>query len=278
MAIKDKPWSARSAIRRAEQAPRDEAAPAVSGNGHRKVEEPSKAETRTVIHREHSILPYKNASKDIKRQYGLTIQVGLLLSLALVLGFFRAPVQGKSEFEITLAEQENVQMEEIRQTKQEMRAPPPPRPPVPIEVPDDEVIEDVELNLDATLDISEPISNIPPPPPVASDDDAADVEEEIFVIVEQMPEIIGGTQAIYQYLEYPEMARKAGLEGLVVVQVVVETDGTPTDPQVVRSPGPILDEAALKAVMQLRFKPGMQRGRAVRVRYALPVRFRLSER
>jgi protein TonB len=74
------------------------------------------------------------------------------------------------------------------------------------------------------------------------------------------------------------MARKAGLEGLVIVQVVVETNGVPTDPQVVRSPGAALDEAAVNAVMQLRFKPGMQRGKPVRVRYAMPVRFRLNER
>lgn len=277
MAIQDKPWNVRTAIKRgsteqreqvttetANSTPRDDAAGPNGTNGS----------TRAP----HSILPYKKPGYDIKRQYGVTIQIGLLLSLALVVGFFRAPVQAEADFDITLVEQEAVQMEEIKQTKQELRPPPPPRPPVPIEVPDDQVIEDIELDLDATLDISEPISDLPPPPPAAADDSAEEEEQEIFVIVEQMPEIIGGTEAIYRHLTYPEMARKAGLEGLVVVQVIVEVDGTPTDPQVVRSPGPILDEAALNAVMQLRFKPGMQRGKPVRVRYAMPVRFRLNDR
>ncbi len=224
-----------------------------------------------------SIVPRKAPGRDLRRSYGLTLEIGLIAALAILVGFFRAPMQGSDDFEITLVEQEAVQMEEIRQTKQELTPPPPPRPPVPIEVPNDQIIEDVELNLDATLDISEQISNIPPPPPAPAPAEADEEEdEEIFVIVEQMPEIIGGTQAIYKYLNYPEMARKAGVEGLVVVQVIVEADGRPTDPQVVRSPGPILDEAAVAAVMQVRFKPGMQRGKPVRVRYALPVRFRLN--
>lgn len=279
MAIKDKPWDVRSALRRGDNATSGSEISRPDGAA-RDTETVSSKQRRWLHDGPHSILPHKNARHDIKRSYGVTLQIGLLLSLALILGFFRAPMRATGDFEITLVEQENVQMEEIRQTKQEMKPPPPPRPPVPIEVPNDEILEEVELNLDATLDIDEPISQLPPPPPAAPSEQAGDDvdEHEIFVIVEQMPEIIGGTEAIYKYLTYPELARKAGLEGLVVVQIVVETDGRPTDPQVVRSPGAILDDAAVRAVMQLRFKPGMQRGKPVRVRFALPVRFRLSDR
>ena len=276
MAIKDKSWNIRAALRHGQQ---DATAQATSGSASESRVNTNGAETRPSAKPERepkSILPYKSARYDIKRQYGLTIQFGLLLSLALVVGFFRAPISSESEFEIALTEQESVQMEEIKQTKQELRPPPPPRPPVPVEVPNDEIIEDAELDLDASLDISEQISSIPPPPPTAAAEQEEEEEEEIFVIVEQMPEIIGGTQAIYEFLTYPEMARKAGLEGLVVVQVIVEVDGRPTEPQVVRSPGPVLDQAAVDAVMQLRFKPGMQRGKPVRVRFAMPVRFRLN--
>lgn len=279
MAIKDKRWDVRSALRREDK---DSAAADVprATDGVRASAPAGEPVKQSLHDGPHSIMPHKNARHDIKRTYGVTLQIGLLLSLALILGFFKAPMRGSGEFEITLVEQEHVQMEEIRQTKQEVRPPPPPRPPVPIEVPNDEILEDIELNLDASLDIDEPISQLPPPPPAAPTvkaEDAVD-EHEIFVIVEQMPEIIGGTEEIYKYLSYPELARKAGLEGLVVVQVVVETDGRPTNPSVVRSPGAILDDAAVRAVMQLKFKPGMQRGKPVRVRFALPVRFRLSDR
>lgn len=275
MAIQDKPWNVRTAVRRGTEQ-QEPVRLQNEYNGQPESTRNGAIHSRLPRREPHSIVPYKNPGHDLKRAYGLTIQIGLIAALALLVGFFRAPLEREDTFEITLVEQEAVQMEEIRQTKQELRPPPPPRPPVPIEVPNDEIIEDIELNLDASLDISEQISNIPPPPPAPEMEVEEEEEEEIFVIVEQMPEIIGGTEAIYKYLKYPEMARKAGLEGLVVVQVVVETDGRPTDPQVVRSPGPILDEAALEAVMQLRFKPGMQRGKPVRVRYAMPVRFRLN--
>lgn len=172
-------------------------------------------------------------------------------------------------------------MEEIAQTQQVDRPPPPPRPPVPVEVPNDEILNDVDLDLDASLDLMDPVSTLPPPPPApAQAEDRAIVEEpepEIFVVVEQMPEIIGGPQKVYEYLEYPPIARQAGMEGLVVIQVIVDPQGIPRDPVVVRSAGEVLDRAAGNAVMQLRFLPGKQRGRAVSVRMAIPIRFRLKD-
>lgn len=101
-------------------------------------------------------------------------------------------------------------------------------------------------------------------------------EPEIFVVVEQMPEIIGGNAKIYENLVYPVIARQAGVEGLSVIQVVVEPDGTPSDITVARSASEMLDQAAITAVSQLRFIPGKQRGVPVRVRMAIPIRFRLK--
>jgi TonB family protein len=97
-----------------------------------------------------------------------------------------------------------------------------------------------------------------------------------FVVVEQMPELIGGLASIQQRLRYPQEAREAGLEGRVFVQFVVDEEGNVRDAQVVRGAGSGLDEAALEAVKEARFKPGMQRGRAVQVRMSLPVTFRLD--
>jgi protein TonB len=76
--------------------------------------------------------------------------------------------------------------------------------------------------------------------------------------------------------DYPEIARKAQMEGTVVVRVVVNLDGKPSDPDVLRSAGAILDKAAIDAVMKLEFKPGRQRNRPVRTMMAIPVKFQLS--
>ncbi len=227
----------------------------------------------------HGFKPYKHPKVDLRRNYPLYIEIGLIAALLLLIALFRAPVRPKEEgFNIELATQEVVQMEEVTQTHQEVKPPPPPRPPVPVEVPNDVVLDDVELNLDATLDMNEALSELPPPPPPPKEE-APEVEEEaeIFVVVEEMPEIIGGTAQIYKFLEYPDIARKAGMEGLVVVQIVVEPDGRPANPVVARSAGDVLDKAAVEAVMKLRFKPGKQRGVPVRVRMAIPIRFRLRD-
>jgi protein TonB len=102
-------------------------------------------------------------------------------------------------------------------------------------------------------------------------------ETEVFIVVEEMPQVIGGTQAVYKHLEYPPVARMAGIEGMVVVQFVVNTNGEPVNLEVVRSAAPPLDEAALAAVEKLRFIPGKQRGTPVRVKMAIPIRFRLKD-
>ena len=97
----------------------------------------------------------------------------------------------------------------------------------------------------------------------------------MFDVVETQPELIGGLPALQARVEYPEFARRARIEGQVVVQFVVDERGNVVDPVVLRSPNDLLSEAALKAVRESRFTPGQQRGRPVKVRFAVPVTFRL---
>jgi len=221
--------------------------------------------------------PRKADGKDVKEAYRMTLMAGLILSLGVMTVLMRADFRISEEaIDYELAQQEIVQMEEIKQTTQEMKAPPPPRPPVPVEVPNDVIFEDIELDLDVTLDLDAEILDIPPPPPTPVVEEEEE-EPEIFVVVEQMPAIIGGTERIYELLDYPEIARQAGMEGMVVVQVVIRPDGTPSDPVIARSAGDVLDLAAREAVMQLTFTPGKQRGKAVSVRLAIPIRFRLKD-
>ncbi|GAB5521720.1 MAG: energy transducer TonB [Rhodothermales bacterium] len=223
--------------------------------------------------------PHKNKGRNLRSQYTLTLEIAFVLVLLGVGYLFRAPLYRSTDgFEVTLVEQAIVHMEEIEQTKQQVKPPPPPRPPIPIEVANDVVLEDDVLDLDASLHIDEPLANLPPPPPPPPDEpeeEEAAYEEEIFVVVEEMPVMVGGTKRLYELLEYPEMARIAGVEGMVVVQMVISANGHPSDITVMRSAGDLLDTAALDAVKKLEFTPGRQRGKAVAVRMSIPIRFRL---
>jgi periplasmic protein TonB len=216
----------------------------------------------------------KKPKVNLHKYYMINLQIGFIVTLVLLITLFRVNLQPTGEFEIVEVEQDIIEMEEIVQTEQEITPPPPPRPPSPEPVPDDEMIEDVFFDLDTEIDLDAPLDMPPPPPPA---DDEEEEEPEVFTIVEDMPELIGGMQAIYQHLRYPEIARKAGIEGRVVVQFIIDEQGNVVDPVVVRGIGGGCDEAAIEAVKQVQFTPGRQRGRAVRVRYSLPITFRLSQ-
>jgi protein TonB len=216
----------------------------------------------------------KSDKADLRRQYPLSVQIGMIVALGLLILAFRAAMSGKAIEEFAIEEQEVVQMEEIVQTEQIVKPPPPPRPPVPVEVPNDEILEDDDLDLDATLDIDEPLTDLPPPPPPAEDEE--EDEPEIFVIVEQMPELEGGLAGLQKKIKYPEIAKKAGVEGRVFVQFIVDEQGNVTNPEVVRGIGAGCDEEALRALRTAKFTPGKQRGKAVRVKMSLPITFKLK--
>lgn len=106
-------------------------------------------------------------------------------------------------------------------------------------------------------------------------------ENKIFTVVEQMPMYPGGDAALMQYLisniHYPAVAAENGVQGRVVVGFVVERDGSITDVNVMRSVDPSLDREAVRVVKNMpRWTPGKQNGSAVRVKYQVPVTFRLQ--
>ncbi len=212
----------------------------------------------------------KQAGVDLRRSYNILLQSGLIIALLFIIGLVRINLYSEPPTPPPVEEQEEVVMEEVIQTKQIETPPPPPRPPVPVEVPNDEIIEDEILDLDAELDLDGPLDLPPPPPP--SDDE----EEDFFVVVETMPTLKGGLADLQRKVKYPEMARRAGIEGRVTVQFIVNEQGQVENPRVIRGIGGGCDEAALEAVKQAKFTPGMQRGRPVRVQYSLPIVFRLQ--
>jgi protein TonB len=100
-------------------------------------------------------------------------------------------------------------------------------------------------------------------------------EPEIFVVVENPPELIGGLEGLQQRVRYPDAARRAGIEGTAFVQFVIDEQGNVVDPVCVRDPGGGTCEEAVRVVRASTFTPGRQRGQPVKVRFSLPVKFRL---
>lgn len=102
----------------------------------------------------------------------------------------------------------------------------------------------------------------------------------VYEVVEEMPQFPGGMLAAMEYIRahirYPETALQDCVQGRVIVQVVILEDGTPTQAKVVRSVDPRLDKEAMRVVQSMpRWSPGKQRGKVVKVKYTLPVMFKL---
>lgn len=106
-------------------------------------------------------------------------------------------------------------------------------------------------------------------------------EQQIFQVVEEMPEFPGGMAECLKFIskniKYPTIAQENGIQGRVIIQFVVNQDGSIVDPVVMRTVDPYLDKEALRVIkMMPKWKPGKQRGKAVRVKYTVPVTFKLQ--
>ena len=215
----------------------------------------------------------RRPESNLRNYYTILLETGLILALLILTALARIELTAGDTEDIVMDEREEVEMEEIIQTRQIEQPPPPPRPPVPVAVPNDQIIEDVDIMIDAELDLGGTLE-MPPPPP-QREEERQEEEEDFFVLVEQMPELIGGLQELQRDVRYPERALRANIEGRVIVQFIVNEKGEVENPKVIRGIGGGCDEEAVRVVKQAKFKPGMQRGRPVRVQYNLPVIFRI---
>lgn len=169
--------------------------------------------------------------------------------------------------------------EEIVPITEQAAKPPPPPPPqqttVLSIVQDDVEVEDVEINveIDQTVAIEAYV------PPVREEEEV--IEQEIFTVVESMPEFPGGQAKMLEFIatniKYPPMARESGIQGRVFVNFVVEPDGSVSGVTILRGIGGGCDEEAIRVIQSMpKWTPGRQRGKAVRVSFNLPVRFTLQ--
>ncbi|MBU1680395.1 MAG: energy transducer TonB [Bacteroidetes bacterium] len=212
----------------------------------------------------------KNPKVDLKLKYKRVFELSLILSLLILIGAFKLFPTFEQEDVKLETPQELLNVEDVEQTKQEAAPPPPPKPPIPIEAPTDDVLEDIEIE-ETDLDVDEVI--YAPPPKIEEEEE---VEPVFFVAVEQMPEPIGGIGEIQRKIIYPEIAKRAGVQGRVYIKAYVDEFGIVSKTEVIRGIGAGCDEAAQQAVHQTKFKPGKQRGKPVKVQVTVPVLFKLQ--
>ncbi len=217
----------------------------------------------------------KNPNVDYRKKYVLFFNIGLVLSLSLVITAFEwESVERMSVVDFgTTTITDEILMVPIT----EQKPPPKPKPKqiTLIEVPDDKEIDvdDVPFSIDiANDDVIEDIAFVAPPD---------EKVEEVHDFVETMPSFEGGISEFYKFvsghLKYPAKARRMQIEGKVFVHFVVDKDGSLSDIKVVRGIGGGCDDEVLRIVsMSPKWNPGKQRGRPVRVRMMLPISFRLN--
>lgn len=179
------------------------------------------------------------------------------------------PDKEEKKSEVIEKSTEKKETKEISNEKKDTKIIPPPKTPKLIEA--KLVSENENQPEEKTEEKSLVVENKPPP----KEEKPAEQELTYFVAVEEMPEPIGGLSAIQSKIIYPELARKAGIQGKVFILAFVDESGNVTRAQIVKGIGLGCDEAALDAVMNTKFKPGKQRGKPIKVQITIPITFKL---
>jgi protein TonB len=222
----------------------------------------------------------KTPSADLTKSVGMFTNLGLAVAVGLTLVAFEYKSFDDSGLKNLAGITDN--FEELLDVPITQQPPPPPPPPPmeqPIieEIPDEVKIEEkIEVNFDVDVKETTVIKEI-----VISEVVVEEKADAIFDVVETQPNPPGGMSGWNKYLsenlKYPTQARRMGVEGSVILVFVINTDGSIQDVEVLRGIGGGCDEEAIKIVKNApKWEPGKQRGRPVRTRMRLPIRFKLS--
>lgn len=225
----------------------------------------------------------KSPKADLERGKTTSILMGMVVGLAVL---FVAFEWGSREITVAKAEgvTDIVAEEEIEITRPENTPPPPPPPPP-------QVITEALNVVDDDIDLAEQeiisseddqslaqVQNYVAPAVVEEEEEST---QQIFTIVEEMPDFPGGQAALMSFInksiKYPVIAQENGIQGRVSCSFVVNKDGSIVDAEVLRGVDPSLDKEALRVINSMpKWKPGKQRGKPVRVKYTVPITFRLQ--
>lgn len=211
---------------------------------------------------------WRNPKHDLSEESKVVIEQGFALSLALITMIFLTYKTFEVQAYEGSGEMEYVEIEEIPETEQMKKPPPPQRPQIPVPTESEDIPEDVTI-MDTELDLDAP----PPPPPPPPGASRQREESPIFLSWEEGPEAIKRVKPVY-----PPMAVKAGVEGKVILNIVVDEKGDVLEATIVMaSPPGIFEDAAIAAMLQWKFKPAMQRDQPIKVRLGYPIEFVLTD-
>ncbi len=222
----------------------------------------------------------KSPKADLESKKSVFMQIGLVVVLSLVLIAFEWSTTDVTAETFAMAEDVEAEEEIVPITRQEEVKPPPPPPPPKVtdvlnivdddvEIEDELEIEDTEVDEDMEVDFEM----------VEEEEETEDAP--VFFIVEEMPEFPGGELELRKYIaqsvKYPVIAQENGIQGRVYVQFVVNTKGEVEQVKIARGVDPNLDKEAIRVVQSMpKWKPGKQRGKAVKVSYTVPINFVLQ--
>ena len=225
----------------------------------------------------------KSPKASLENKKTLFREIGLVLSLLIVLGAFEWSTTEQSEIEGFEDTQVVVEEEQVPITQEEQLPPP--------EAPKEPVISDIIDIVDDDVKVEEFVITTEDDKNLAVDiveyvDGGQEAEEEVveeipFAIVEQKPTFKGGdqntfTKWVFSNIEYPEIAKENGVQGRVVLEFIVDTDGAVKNVKVLRGVDSSLDKEAVRVVSSSpKWQPGMQRNKPVKVKYTFPVVFQL---
>ncbi|MHA7130763.1 energy transducer TonB [Algoriphagus namhaensis] len=220
----------------------------------------------------------KTPKADLKNKSGMFLNLGLAVAVGAALVAF----EWKSFDDGSLKDLGQVtdnfeELLDIPITEQPPPPPPPVEQPIIQEIPDEvEIEEKIEVNFDVDVQEETVIEEV-----VIAEAPVVEKADEIFDVVETQPNPPGGMSGWNEYLrknlKYPTQARRMGIEGTVIVVFVVNVDGSIQDVDVLRGIGGGCDDEAIRVVENApKWEPGKQRGKPVRTRMRLPIRFKLS--
>ena len=224
----------------------------------------------------------KSPKADLENKKTTNLLIGAILTLSVLFIGFEWSERDKQVTTDTGIQEVVFEEEIIPITEQEQpqQAPPPPEAPKAEEVieimDNDSKVEESTIQASDDTQAAVEVKYTP----VEVEEEEVD-EQQIFTIVEENPEFPGGIQACYKWIadnmKYPQISQENGVQGRVTVNFVVNADGSIVDVKVVRGVDPHLDKEAIRVVSKMpKWKPGKQRGKAVRCSFNLPVRFKLN--
>lgn len=222
----------------------------------------------------------KSSNASLENKKSIFILMGFVIALSatfIALEWTKHEVTIYETVSFEIEEEEEI---EIVTTAEELPPPPPPEVPEVVEVLNvvEDDVETAEIVIDTEDDKDKQVVIQAPIQPAET---AEEETEVVFMVVETMPSFPGGDAALFKYLsdniKYPVIAQESGVQGRVICQFVVNRDGSIVDIEVVRSVDKSLDAEAVRVIKSMpKWSPGKQRGKSVRVKYTLPVNFRLQ--